>query len=612
MYKKINDYGIIGNLGSCALVGLDGSIDWCCLPHLDSPSVFCSILDARKGGRFKIAPREDYSSSQYYQKGTNILVTKFSTAKAEVAVTDFMPFFASDEKQDQPVIFRLIEGIKGSASLDIEFTPRFDYARNRTEVSREGSRVIARGKSDSLFLEGDAPWECRDDAAMAVITIQAGKNLPFIMAYGDSGANIPGITEARELTAKGWHEWVHRCEEKKCVFGGPWHDMVVRSALTLKILTHRHTGSMAAAATTSLPEWIGGARNWDYRFTWLRDSSFTVQALHNLGHRKEAEAFLKWAQNTLERHNDPAKIQIMYGLHGETNLKETELEHLEGYKQSKPVRIGNGAAEQRQLDIYGELLDAAFQLTRYGGGIDPVHWPLLRELADYVCRIWREKDAGIWEVRGGNRHFVYSKVMCWVALDRAIRISRRLDFSGNLTLWKKEAEDIREQVLARGFNSKINSFVQSFDSDALDASNLLIPLVGFLPIDDLRVQGTIDATLKHLSDGVLVHRYSADDGLPGREGAFLLCSFWLTDCLVLSGRMAEGEAIFLKLMKYANHLGLFAEEVNPETGELLGNFPQAFTHIGFINSALYLGRSSGKLQMGPPPMGVKEEPEEIL
>jgi GH15 family glucan-1,4-alpha-glucosidase len=364
---------------------------------------------------------------------------------------------------------------------------------------------------------------------------------------------------------------------------------------------------VAAAATTSLPEKIGGIRNWDYRFTWLRDASFTVQALHNLGHINEANAFLDWFQKVMDKHAHPSEIQIMYGLHGEAEINELVLDHLEGYKGSRPVRIGNEAAGQRQLDIYGEVMDAAYQLTRYGGSLDISRWPFLLALADYVCGVWKETDSGIWEVRGEDRHFVYSKVMCWVALDRAVRLSRKLGLAGNTEKWRAEAEAIRKAVLAEGYNEKRRAFVQSFGSDELDASNLLIPLVGFLPFDDPRVKNTIDATIRYLCDGPFVYRYRTDDGLPGDEGAFLLCSFWLVDCLTLSGRTDEAQELFLKLMGFANHLGLFAEEIDPSTGDFLGNFPQAFTHIGFISSALYLGKASGRRQMGPSPLGLKDD-----
>ena len=603
MYKRINDYGIIGNLGSCALVGLDGSIDWCCLPHIDSSSVFCALLDDNKGGRFRIGARGEYQSTQTYQKDTNILDTIITTPSGKVTITDFMPFSDAEEEQGRPVIYRMVKGVNGTVSLDVTYQPRLDYARARTELRKDGLRITADGNGTSLTLSSTIPLDLRDEDAFATHEIKAGERIVFVLGHDNSLSYAPETDDALEATTRAWKTWVHSCDESVCVFGGPWHEMVVRSAFTLKILTHQATGSIAAAATTSLPDEIGGVRNWDYRFTWLRDASFTVQALHNLGHRKGAENFLDWFQEIIARHPDPSEIQIMYGLYGTAELKEIELDHLEGYKNSSPVRIGNGAALQRQLDIYGEVMDAAYQLTRYGGTIEASRWPLIRTLADYVCSAWKKRDAGIWEVRGGDTHFVYSKVMCWVALDRAAKLCDQMGLEEDVQRWSSEAEAIRTAVLEQGYNEELGAFVQSFGSDILDASNLLIPLVGFLPADDPRVQGTIDATIRDLSDGPFVQRYKADDGLPGEEGAFLLCSFWLVDCLTLSGRVDEATEIFTRLMGLANHVGLFAEEVDPASGDFLGNFPQAFTHIGFINSALYLGKAAGRQQIGPSPMG---------
>ncbi|MFQ5441297.1 MAG: glycoside hydrolase family 15 protein [Thermodesulfobacteriota bacterium] len=603
MYKPINDYGLIGNLGSCALVGLDGSIDWACLPHLDSPALFSALLDSKKGGRFQIVPEGKYSSSQAYMEDTNILETTFTTPTGVVTITDFMPFFGEEEDRERPVIYRVVKGASGLVKLDITFEPRLDYARAETKLAGDDTKVVAKGGGQSITLTSARPIAIKGDEAGGSIEINRGEEVVFALGYGLSLDNAPEAAGALTATARKWTAWAHRCEESMCVFGGPWHAQVVRSAFTLKMLTHSHTGAVAAAATTSLPEEIGGERNWDYRFAWLRDASFTVQALHNLGHREEAEAFLAWFQQAISPHASPSEIQIMYSLHGETTLKEEELKHLEGYRGSRPVRIGNKASEQRQLDIYGEVIDAAYQLTRYGSTLEAEHWPFICSLADYVSGAWKEKDAGIWEVRGGVAHFVYSKVMCWVALDRAVKLSKVLGHAGDVERWSAGAAAIRKAVLTEGYNDRVGAFVQSFGSDVLDASNLLIPLVGFLPFDDERVKSTIDATKRELSDGAFVHRYRADDGLKGNEGAFLLCSFWLIDCLTLSGRVDEAIEAFEKISSHANHLGLFAEEIDPATGAFLGNFPQAFTHIGFINSALYLGRALGKEQMGPNPMG---------
>jgi len=609
MYKRINDYGIIGNLGSAAIVGMDGAIDWACLPHLDSPAIFFAILDENKGGVFQIAPAGEYDSVQSYEKHTAVLETTFTTSTGEAVVMDFMPLSGRGEGLERPVIYRVVRGLKGEVKMKVLFRPRLDYGREETglEVTSEGVR--AGGDKDFLTLTtppaSSLAFEVSHGEAVASAIVKEGGELVFVLAFNEGFQEAPDVDIAHEDTVNAWQNWAHRCGEGPCVYGGPWHEMVVRSAITLKLLTHRHTGSVAAAATASLPEEIGGERNWDYRFAWLRDASFTVQALNTLGHSKEAMAFLKWFQGVISSHADPSEIQIMYGLHGERELKELELLHLDGYKGSRPVRIGNGAAGQRQLDVYGEVLDAAYELTRYGGGIVDEDWPFICSLADYVVKAWHGKDAGIWEVRGGARHFVYSKVMCWVALDRAVKLCECLGHDEEKARWSAEAEAIKERVLREGYSEKAGAFVQSFGSDTLDASNLLIPLVGFLPFTDPRVQGTIEATIKGLSSGVFVHRYKGDDGLSGSEGAFLLCSFWLIDCLTLSGRVEEARAMFEKLMDLSNHLGLFSEEIDPDTGDFLGNFPQAFTHIGFINSALYLGKAAGIEQMGPAPIGTE-------
>ncbi len=606
MYKRINDYGIIGNLGSCAIVGMDGAIEWCSLPHLDSPALFFSILDDKKGGIFQISPSGEYTSSQTYERHTAVLETAFTTKSGEALLRDFMPLSKEGEGFERPAIYRVLRGVRGEVELKVLFRPSLNFGREDTSLEVEPRGVRVSGKSDFLTLSTSLSFTVKGVDGEVSFVLREGEEVVLLLAFNEDFSEVIEADTVHDSTVLAWHNWAHRCGEAPCIYGGPWHDMVVRSAITLKLLTHRHTGSVAAAATASLPEVIGGERNWDYRFAWLRDASFTVQALNTLGHTKEAMAFLGWFQGLISKHSHPSEIQIMYGLHGERELEEVELRHLDGYRGSRPVRIGNGAAGQRQLDVYGEVLDAAYELTRYGGGLRESEWPFICSLADYVVTVWRDKDAGIWEVRGGERHFVYSKVMCWVALDRAVKLCDCLGHEEEKTRWSSEAEAIKERVLREGYSEKAGAFVQSFGSDSLDASNLLIPLVGFLPFSDARVQSTIEATIKGLGNGVFVHRYKGDDGLSGREGAFLLCSFWLIDCLTLSGRVEEGRAMFEKLMGFANHLGLFSEEIDAETGDFLGNFPQAFTHIGFINSALYLGKAAGLQQMGPAPMGTEK------
>jgi GH15 family glucan-1,4-alpha-glucosidase len=378
----------------------------------------------------------------------------------------------------------------------------------------------------------------------------------------------------------------------------------VRSGLALKLLTHAHTGALAAAATTSLPEEIGGLRNWDYRYTWIRDAAFTVQALLALRHRAEALGFLEWVGKVQE------PLQVMYGLHGETELPEIELTHLAGYRGSRPVRIGNGAAKQQQLDIYGELMGAAYELLRWGARIDAKVWRLLREIVDLAIAKWKEPDYSIWEVRGGPRQFVYSKLMVWVALDRAIQLAKRFRLNGPVATWRRVRDEVRQAVLTEGYDAQVGAFVQSFGSKALDVANLLIPIMGFLPFDDPRVQGTIDRTLERLIDNGLVYRYLTDDGLPGGEGAFGLATFWLVDVLALSGRIDEAQQFMEGMARRANHLGLFSEEFDPKTGEFLGNFPQAFTHTGFVNAAVYLSHAQGGRPAARAPMGTEEHRQE--
>ena len=589
-------------------MGRDGSIDWCCLPHIESPSIFASILDIDRGGHFAVHPSDNFDSEQRYIEKTNILQTLFRTSSGIATLTDFMPLkeHGRTDVPAPPAIYRNVTCNKGSMQLEINFKPRFNYAHSETILRPTKRGLSATGNNERVFLH--SPFELRTKAgeASGSCLIKEGETVWIVLQYGHE---IPVNTEACQAllkrTVEYWLSWVHSCELSKCVFGGPWHDLIVRSGLVLKLLTHQETGAICAAATTSLPEEIGGVRNWDYRFNWIRDAAFTVQGLYNLGHVKEAKKHLKWFMSICRQSKEPSEIQIMYGMHGETELKEQDLGHLSGYRNSRPVRIGNGAAKQKQLDIYGELINAIYETSRYGEDFPEENWHFVKKIVDYVCQIWNTRDAGIWEVRGESRHFVYSKLMCWVALDRGIKIAKLRGFDAPLERWKEVSDEIGNSLLLRGFSRRLNSFVQSFGSETLDATSLLIPMTGFLPFDDPHVQGTIDATLKGLmsKDG-LVYRYQGEDGLPGKEGAFILCSFWLADSLTLSGRVEEAERIFTNLLKYVSPLGLLAEEIDPDTGGQLGNFPQAFSHIGLINSSLYLGMAKGKQQMGPPPMGV--------
>ncbi|MDQ6831617.1 MAG: glycoside hydrolase family 15 protein [Gemmatimonadota bacterium] len=601
-YPLISDHGLIGNLRTAALVARDGSVNWCCLPDLDSPSVFAALLDADHGGRFRISLAGASLGSQRYRDGTNVLETSFDGPGGRLIITDFMPvdgdLSGASEGEGDHAIVRLLACDGDSVDAEVEWSPRFDYARSAPTIARSDHGWLATAGEFHLALGGlpeHAEIEMRDRGATlgARFTLRGGERAALITRYGTT-STADGIDRARDLLARTERSWLawSRVEQDgvERIFGGEWHAQVARSGLALKLLTHRHTGAIAAAPTTSLPEAIGGVRNWDYRYTWVRDAAFTAQALNALGHGTEARNFLTWLQRA-SKATDPSAfdLQIMYGLHGEVSLKEIELPHLEGYKGSRPVRIGNAASEQFQLDIYGELMSAAYELMKMGHSIEPELWSFLGAVADRACERWREPDNGIWEVRTKPRHFIYSKVMAWVALDRALRLARHFGLEGNTKLWRREGEAIRAAVLSEGYDAAGGAFRQAFGETHLDAANVLIPLVGFLPADDPRVQRTIDRTLRDLTENGIVFRYHSDDGLPAGEGAWGLATFWLVDALALSGRRHEALTLFVGMAARANHLGLFSEEFDPNTGELLGNFPQAFTHIGFVNAALHLG-----------------------
>lgn len=611
MYKSIADYGIIGDLRTIALVAKDGAIDWFCFPHIDSPSVFGALLDDTRGGTFCIAPVGPFDATADYENETNVLVTRMRTRTGVVLLTDFMLVQQdgdgdADANGDQ-LLFRRVRIEQGEVELSVRFAPAFDYARKASEFSAIEGGFRASGGGAELALTSTLPLVATTSSedGLRVVTGQTtlteGEEHWFKLgASGDKPACdaqtrtcVEPMTGERALqqTRRFWRTWLQTSETGRNWPQGPFAPMLARSALVLKLLYYAPSGAVAAAATTSLPEAIGCERNWDYRFTWIRDASFTLQAFFSLGHISETEGYLRWISTVLEE-GGVEQMQIMYGVRGERELPETELNHLDGYKGSRPVRIGNGAATQRQLDIYGELLDCALQLADYVGRIGPEQWEVLARICDYVVDHWQEPDSGIWEVRGGPYHFVYSKVMCWVALDRGVRIARRYGFHGNMQRWQKCMDTIRNEVLEHGYCREKGAFVQHYDTTALDASNLLIPLLGFLPSDDPRVVSTIEATEAELMENGLLYRYRADDGLSGEEGTFLLCSFWYVRCLALLGRLDEARHLLFTLEKTANHLGLFAEEYDVRWREPLGNFPQAFTHIGYVNAVHELVRAA--------------------
>ncbi|PIS05091.1 MAG: glycoside hydrolase family 15 protein [Candidatus Buchananbacteria bacterium CG10_big_fil_rev_8_21_14_0_10_42_9] len=601
-YKKLEQYGVIGNLETCALVGDDGSIDWLCFPHLESPSVFGALLDSQKGGNFVIQPVGQFSSTQEYIKNTNVLQTKFKTARGTIVLTDFMPPLKkrSHENKHQ-VLLRKVECLSGNLDIRFQFRPHFNYARAKTTLRRTSKGVVARGAGKRLFFGAHIPLSITTESgAIGTFTLQAGQAQWFSLKYNDDLlAHRKRYPMLLRQTIKFWQGWSHKCSGE-CVFKGPWHDLVVRSGLAIKLLQHRTTGAIAAAATTSLPETVGGMRNWDYRYNWIRDSVFSVQALYNLGHFSEARELFNWFKR-IYRGVQASSIRIMHDLHGSPVMPERKLNHLAGYRHSKPVRIGNRAARQYQHDIYGELLNVAYETRRYGDEISRNDWKLFTKIINYVCKVWQSPDAGIWEIRGPARHYVYSKVMCWVAIDRGIKIAEKRGYPAPLPKWVAIRDEIKNEVLEKGYSDKLQSFTQTLNSEKLDASSLLIPMVGFLPYEDVRVKNTIKATMKYLMKDDLVYRY-LDDGLPGKEGTFILCTFWLVDALALSGELRQAEKLYRNILKYVSPLGLLAEEIAPRTKEQLGNFPQAFSHIGLINSALYIGLSKGRKAKGPKPL----------
>ena len=597
-YRPIEDYGIIGDLHTVALVGADGSIDWCCFPHFDSPSVFASILDAEKGGFYKIAPVDEAVHKQMYVPETNVLLTRFLSPDGVGELADFMP--VSDdltEEKHMHELVRQVKVIRGSVRFKIECFPAFDYARAKHNLSLDAGGAEFTAGDQRIGLTSPIELHANRSGVEAEFVLSAGESVTFLLRQIDAESSSPACQSdfvgerAYDETVRFWRKWAAGIS-----YRGRWREMVERSALTLKLLTFAPTGAMVAAPTTSLPEELGGERNWDYRYTWIRDAAFTVYGLLRIGLTSEAEQFVRWIEERVHETAADGALQIMYGINGEHHLPEIELSHLEGYKGSAPVRIGNEASTQLQLDIYGELLDAVYLSNKYGEQISYDFWQHIRGLLDYVSKNWQRKDEGIWEVRGGRQHMVYSKLMCWVALDRGIRLSDKRSFPGPRHDWLETRNAIYEEIMAKGWNGAKGSFVQHYDTDSLDASNLIMPLTFFISPTDPRMVSTLDATMKTLVSDSLVNRYEtgpqSTDGLAGDEGSFNMCTFWLVEALTRCGRKEEARLIFEKMLTYANHLGLYAEEVG-RSGEALGNFPQAFTHMGLISAAFNLDKALG-------------------
>jgi GH15 family glucan-1,4-alpha-glucosidase len=585
---KLENYGFIGDMHTCALVGINGSIDWLCLPRADSNAVFAALLGEEKNGCWLIAPRDTITAGRHqYRKDTLILETEFETKTGVARVVDFMS--PTGPNRD---LLRIVEGVSGEVEMSMRLIIRMDYGRTIPWVRHaNGGGVVAVAGPDAIILRTAVETRGEDLSTVATFTIKAGEKQPFVLTWYPSHLPAPVPIDplhTLQRTEDYWKEWSSRC-----TYRGEYRDAVVRSLITLKGLTFAPTGGILAAATTSLPEYVGGVRNWDYRYCWLRDATFTLYSLMEAGYTEEAEAWSDWLLRAVA--GDPAQLQIMYGAAGERSLPEFELAHLKGYENSRPVRIGNAAAAQFQLDVYGEVMDALHLARKVGLHPRAESWSLQRHLVDFVVRNWHEPDEGIWEIRGPRRHFTHSKIMAWVALDRAVKAVEQFGRTGEVELWRATRQAIHDDVCAKGFNPEVGAFTQYYGSELLDASVLMLPLVGFLPPSDPRVVSTVEAIQRELVIDGLVYRYHptrsvAVDGLPPGEGAFLPCSFWLVDCLYLIGRKKEARLFFERLLDLRNGLGLLAEEYEPALGRLVGNYPQAFSHIGLINTAQNLSR----------------------
>jgi GH15 family glucan-1,4-alpha-glucosidase len=603
-YQPIENYGIIGDMHSVALVGMNASIDWFCFPHFDSPSVFARILDDRIGGYFQIAPLDSAKSKQLYWPATNVLITRFLSSDGVGEVTDYMPVGAGRDQHGYHEIIRRVSVVRGSLNFRVDCQPAFNYARDRHHTDLTDAGACFRASELQLGLATKLPLQLYENGVRAEFTLKEGEATVFVLREIPKSAGCGLCIDEHEeanmfkMTVEYWRRWLSQSN-----YTGRWREMVERSALALKLLTFEPTGAIVAAPTCSLPEGIGGVRNWDYRYTWIRDASFTLYGLLRIGFTEAAGRFMDWLGARIHELNPDGSLQIMYGIDGRHELKEETLDHLEGYKRSRPVRIGNGAYNQLQLDIYGELMDSVYLYNKYGSPISYDLWVGLRRLVNWVCDNWNRKDEGVWEVRGGQQHFLYSKVMCWVAVDRALRLADKRSFPADRDRWLKVRDQIYEEILNKGWSKEKQAFVQHYGGDTLDAANLIMPLVFFMAPTDPRMIATLEATNQSPQKGglvssSLVYRYNVErglDGLAGEEGTFNICTFWLVEALTRAGRkdrarLEEARLIFEKMLTYANHVGLFAEETGP-SGEALGNFPQAFTHLALISAAFNLDRA---------------------
>jgi GH15 family glucan-1,4-alpha-glucosidase len=589
MPLPLEQYGLIGDFQTAALVGADGSIDWLCLPRFDSGACFAALLGSDENGHWRIAPRaEKPKTTRRYREGTLILETLFETAEGAVRLVDFMP-----PRAHQPEIVRIVEGVRGRVPMSMKLVLRFDYGWIVPWVHRKGDEIVVLAGSDEMVLRSPVETRGENLSTLAEFEIEEGQSLEFILGWHPAEVEEPHLRKPGEALAQTqamWESWSAQCK-----YDREYKEIVLRSLITLKALTYAPTGGIVAAPTTSLPEAIAGPRNWDYRYCWIRDATFTLYALSVGGYVEEATAWRNWLLRAVA--GAPDQLQIMYSVVGERRLTEITLDWLPGYLDSRPVRIGNAASKQFQLDVYGEVMDAMHVARRSGVERSEHAWNLQRALMGHLEKKWREPDEGIWEVRGGPQHFTHSKVMAWVAVDRAVKAVERMGEEGPIDRWKQLRAEIHDTVCREGYDPDVGAFTQAFGSKHLDASVLMIPLVGFLPPTDERVRNTVATIEKNLTRDGYVLRYdthrSLSEGLPPGEGAFLPCSFWLVDNLALIGEHERAKAMFERLMGLCNDVGLISEEYDPTRRCLLGNFPQAFTHVGIVNSAANLSRRKG-------------------
>ena len=586
---------MIGNLHTVALISSSGTIDWYCSPRFDSPSMFASLLDAERGGHFALRPADgEWQHRQLYFPDTNVLITRFLTPHGVGEVQDFMPVGERMGATHRDRLIRRVLSVRGQMRFELECAPRFDFGRERHRAERHAGGVLFESPSARVALETETSVEVRDGDVHASFELAAGQSATFSLEqvpgqYEMHGHSAEETTELFERAVEYWRRWLAQSR-----YRGRWRETVNRSALTLKLLTYAPTGAIVAAPTTSLPEVLGGERNWDYRYTWIRDAAFSLYALLRLGFTEEATAFMDWLTERLAgmRLEESSPLQIMYGIDGRREIPEQLLEHLEGYRGSAPVRVGNNAATQLQLDIYGELVDSIYLYDKYGTPIAHRSWDDLAHMVNWVCENWDQADEGIWETRGGRQQFTYSRLQCWVAIERALRMATARGLPTNRARLEAARDQIYGQIHERGWTEGREAFVQHYGTDVLDASVLLMPMMKFIAPQDPRWLSTLDAIGSELVSDSLVYRYNAEaspDGLAGREGTFSICTFWYVEALARAGRVDEARLIFEKMLTYANHLGLYAEQIGP-TGEQLGNFPQAFTHLALISAAVNLDR----------------------